>query len=109
MDIDVAPAVRSLARLDAWMTEEYERIQKWPDPDKYVPSSTDALYLYGRSFFLKDQPIAEQHKKAVDFFLDASPQVLAQDQLPPDAGPPGHRPEALPRSTPATMPLRSAS
>ena len=69
VDINVAPAIRSLQRLDAWMTEQYERIQKWPDPEKYVPSSTDALYLYGRSFFLKDMPIAPQHKTAVDFFL----------------------------------------
>jgi hypothetical protein len=69
VDINVAPAIRSLARLDAWMTDEYERIQKWPKPEEYVPSSTDALYLYGRSFFLKDQPIASAHKTAVDFFL----------------------------------------
>ncbi len=69
VDINVAPAIRSLQRLDAWMTEEYERIQKWPDPEKYVPSSTDALYLYGRSFFLKDTAIAPPHKTAVDFFL----------------------------------------
>jgi uncharacterized protein YfaS (alpha-2-macroglobulin family) len=68
-DINVAPAIRSLLRLDAWMTEEYERIQTWPKPDEYVPSSTDALYLYGRSFFLKDRPIAQQHKTAIEFFL----------------------------------------
>jgi hypothetical protein len=68
-DINVAPAIRSLQRLDAWMTEEYERIQKGPEPDKYVPSSTDALYLYGRSFFLKDLPVGAQHKKAIEFFL----------------------------------------
>jgi hypothetical protein len=69
-DINVAPAIRSLQRLDAWMTEEYERIQKWPEPEKYVPSSTDALYLYGRSFFLKDLAIAPQHKTAMEFFLN---------------------------------------
>ena len=69
VDVSVAPALRSLQRLDAWMTEQYERIQKWPDPDKYIPTSTDALYLYGRSFFLKDLPIAPQHKAAVEFFL----------------------------------------
>ena len=68
-DINVAPAIRSLQRLDAWMTEEYERIQQAPEPEKYVPSSTDALYLYGRSFFLKDMPIGAQHKKAIEFFL----------------------------------------
>jgi hypothetical protein len=69
VDINVGPAIRSLQRLDAWMTEEYERIQKWPEPEKYVPTSTDALYLYGRSFFLKDLPIGPQYKRAIDFFL----------------------------------------
>jgi len=72
VDIDVAPAIRSLQRLDAWMTEHYERIQTWPEPEKYVPSSTDALYLYGRSFFLKDMKIAPEHKTAIDFFLKQS-------------------------------------
>ncbi len=68
-DLQVGPAIRSLRRLDAWMTEHYEQVQKWPEPEKYVPSSTDALYLYGRSFFLKDMKIAPQHKPAVEFFL----------------------------------------
>jgi uncharacterized protein YfaS (alpha-2-macroglobulin family) len=71
-DINVAPAIRSLQRLDAWMTEEYNRIQTLPEPEKYMPSSTDALYLYGRSFFLKDLAIAPQHKKAIEFFLTQS-------------------------------------
>ncbi|HTL16827.1 MAG TPA: alpha-2-macroglobulin family protein, partial [Patescibacteria group bacterium] len=71
-DVNVAPALRSLTRLDAWMTEEYERIQSHPEPDKYVPSPTDALYLYGRSFFLKDQGIALADQKAVTFFLNQS-------------------------------------
>jgi hypothetical protein len=72
VDLNVAPAIRSLQRLDGWMTEEYERIQKWDHPEEYVPSSTDALYLYGRSFFLKDQAIAPAHQKAVSFFLAQS-------------------------------------
>ena len=70
VDMDVSPAVRAVQRLDAWMTEHYDHIQKhWTKPEDYVPSPTDALYLYGRSFFLKDQPIAPADKKAVDFFL----------------------------------------
>lgn len=72
VDLNAAPAIRSLQRLDGWMTEHYERIQKWPEPEKYVPSPTDALYLYGRSFFLKDRPIAPPHRKAIDFFLAQS-------------------------------------
>ncbi len=68
VDTDAAPAMRSLQRLDAWMYEEYERIQKQPKPDDYVPSPTDALFLYGRSFFLKDTPIGAPNRAAIDFF-----------------------------------------
>jgi uncharacterized protein YfaS (alpha-2-macroglobulin family) len=72
VDVSVEPAVRSLRRLDAWMTEEYERVQRLPNPQAYVPSATDALYLYGRSFFLKDQAVGNAHKTAVEFFLAQS-------------------------------------
>jgi hypothetical protein len=69
-DVDVAPAQRALNRLDNWMREEHERLLKdWKKPEDYVPGATDALYLYGRSFFLKDQPIAAENKPAVEFFL----------------------------------------
>lgn len=69
VEVDVACAVKALARLDNWMDEHYRRILTWPQPEKYVPSSIDALYLYGRSFFLKDRPIAKNHQAMVDFFL----------------------------------------
>jgi Bacterial Alpha-2-macroglobulin MG10 domain/Alpha-2-macroglobulin family/MG2 domain len=72
VDINVDPALKSLARLDNWMDEHYRRILQRPKPNEYVPSSTDALYLYGRSFFLKDRPIAPNHTKAVEFFLARS-------------------------------------
>jgi len=78
VDVNVAPALRSLQRLDAWMTEEYERIQKLPNPEKYVPSAMDALYLYGRSFFLKDMPIGPAHKAAVEFFLKQARKLWLQ-------------------------------
>jgi len=64
--VDITPAVKSLGALDAWMDNHYRHIIH---KDKYVPSYTDALYLYGRSFFLKDKPIAKEHQEAVDFFL----------------------------------------
>jgi uncharacterized protein YfaS (alpha-2-macroglobulin family) len=69
VDINVAPALRSLHRLDNWMKEHYDRIQAGPHPEEYVPSATDALYLYGRSFFLKDMAIAPANKPAIEFFL----------------------------------------
>ncbi len=69
-DVSLDLAGQALARLDAWMTEHYERILKdWKQPEDYVPSPTDALYLYGRSFFLKDQPVPPAAKAMVDFFL----------------------------------------
>ncbi len=72
-DIAPAPAIRALARLDQWMTEHYADIQKnMANPDEYVPSPTDALYLYGRSFFLKDKPIDAPNRTAVEFFLKQS-------------------------------------
>lgn len=68
-DVDVNPALRALERLDQWALEEYDRIQRHPDPDEYVPSPTICLFLYGRSFFLADRPVGAAHRAAVDFFL----------------------------------------
>ncbi len=68
-DLDVSSAKKALQALDAWMGERHDRILP---KESYVPSPTDALYLYARSFFLKDQAIAAPHRKAVDFFLRQS-------------------------------------
>lgn len=69
VDVDVSAAIRALESLDAWIDDCYDDIQRRPNPEQYVPSPTDALYLYGRSFFLKDRPIAGGRQKAVDFYL----------------------------------------
>lgn len=66
VDLDVSSAIRSLEALDGWMDENYRRITH---RETYVPGSIDALYLYGRSFFLKDRAIAAGHREAVDFYL----------------------------------------
>lgn len=68
VNIDTGVATKSLQRLDAWATEMYERI-KPEDHEKNHLNTTVALYLYGRSFFLDDQPIADQHRVAVDYWL----------------------------------------
>ncbi len=69
-DLDVRPALRALERLDRWMDERYQRLRKNDQhPGKYVLSPTDALYLYGRSFFLKDRPVARNYQAAVRFYL----------------------------------------
>ncbi len=69
---DLAPALRSLGALDAWMAERHREILKSKHPEDHVPGSLEALYLYGRSFFLEDRPIAREHQAAVDFFLGQS-------------------------------------
>jgi len=69
VDIDVAPAVKALGALDAWIDERYREIQRRTNPEAYVPGHTEVIYLYGRSFFQKDQPLADEHRAAVDFFL----------------------------------------
>ncbi len=67
VDIDTAPAVKSLARLDGWVTDMYKRIPA-DRRDKNHLSTTIAFYLYGRSFFLEDQPIGDAHKEAVNYW-----------------------------------------
>ncbi len=51
------------------MEEHYRDILKRKNQEEHVPSSTDAFYLYGRSFFLKGQPVAKQNEEMVNFFL----------------------------------------
>ena len=77
--IDLAPAVKSLARLDGWIDRMYREILKEEAEAKakqganYKESShlspIIALYLYGRSFFLEDKPLAPSPKEAVEYFL----------------------------------------
>ena len=47
-------------------------------PNEYVPCETDALYLYGRSFFLTDKPVAAANKPAVEFFLKQARKLWLQ-------------------------------
>ena len=66
--VEAAIAVKAITRLDAWMDEQYKEILKHPKPEDNHLSSTAALYLYGRSFFLKDKPIAPEHQAASEYW-----------------------------------------
>ncbi len=69
VQVDESIALKGLARMDAWMTEQYEHILKHsPRPDENHLNASAALYLYGRSFFLQDRPIAEPHMAAIDYW-----------------------------------------
>ncbi|OWK36471.1 alpha-2-macroglobulin family protein [Fimbriiglobus ruber] len=67
--LDVAPAVKSLTRLDAWADKIYRDILAHSkNKDDNHLSTTIALYLYGRSFFLQDKPVAKEHQEAVTYW-----------------------------------------
>ena len=69
MPVDLAPAFKALGRLDAWMHERYDQIRLHSkDPEENHLTSTIALYLYGRSFFLNNLPIADEHQVAIHYW-----------------------------------------
>ena len=63
------PAIKSLNRLDSWINSTYQRLKRDNKLGRNNLSSKICLYLYGRSFFLKDQDISDQNRTAVDYFL----------------------------------------
>jgi len=67
--LDVSCAVKALSALDGWMDEQYRWILAHGDKDQNHLNPTVALYLYGRSFFLADQPIAPEYQEARDYWL----------------------------------------
>ncbi len=69
VDVDISPAVKALARLDAWIDERYRWVlANSRDPEADHLSSSICLYFYGRSFFLEEAPIAEEHRVALDYW-----------------------------------------
>jgi len=63
-------ALKALDHLDGWVVESYKEIVKDKRLNENNLSTTAALYLYGRSFFLKEQPIPDEARQAVNYFLD---------------------------------------
>ncbi|MEI7909014.1 MAG: alpha-2-macroglobulin family protein [Verrucomicrobiota bacterium] len=61
-------ALRALDWLDAQIRHSYEQIKR-KDRDSDHFSSFVAMYLYGRSFYLDQRPLAASNKEAVDYFL----------------------------------------
>ncbi len=70
VEVNVEPAVKALDRLDAWLAREFREIvrRKAKAADNF--SSTVALYLYGRSFYLEHRPVPQEQKEALDYFLN---------------------------------------
>ena len=66
---DITPAVNALDRLDNWLNEMYLDLKRRKRLDKNNLSATICLYLYGRSFFLKDKPMDDKYKTALEYFV----------------------------------------
>jgi uncharacterized protein YfaS (alpha-2-macroglobulin family) len=70
--VDTSLAIKAIRSLDLWMKERYEHIKRH-NPHYLKHSWIDnasALYLYGRSFFLKERKISRDCREAIDFWLD---------------------------------------
>ena len=67
--LDAAPAVRAVTYLDAFADRQYRWIVQHSDPEKNHLGPAIAMYLYGRSFFLADKPVANEHREANAFWL----------------------------------------
>ena len=65
--VDVAPAVKAVNALDAMMDRWY-RLIKPEHRDQNHLSTTVAFYLYGRSFFIEDKPVAQPYVEAFEFW-----------------------------------------
>ena len=76
--VDEQPAIKSLNRLDGWINASYQRLKRNGHLDRNNLSSMVCLYLYGRSFFLKDQDISDANRPAVDYFLGQSEIALVE-------------------------------
>ncbi|MBP7052019.1 MAG: hypothetical protein KBE65_13475 [Phycisphaerae bacterium] len=73
-DLDVSCAVKAVNALDAWMDDWYDWIVAHDDPNDNHLSSTIALYLYGRTFFLSDKAVATEYQEAFDYWVGQSQQ-----------------------------------
>jgi len=67
--IEMAPAIKAVDRLDAWAEREYREIVRRGHQNLNNLTSTVALYLYCRSFFLADKPIAPPHVEMNKYWL----------------------------------------
>lgn len=67
--LDLEPALKAMGALDLWIDRQYREILRQGNAEGNHLGPVAAFYLYGRSFFLKDRPIPEASKEAVDYFL----------------------------------------
>ncbi|MGA1871839.1 MAG: alpha-2-macroglobulin family protein [bacterium] len=72
MNIDIGQdlAQKCIQYVDSSMNDTYNNIKKYELLEQNNLSSTIAMYLYGRSFFLDTYPIPIECEEAVNFYLN---------------------------------------
>jgi hypothetical protein len=69
VEVDQAPALKAWEALDEWVEKVYREILRDGHKDDNHLTPTVALYLYGRSFYLKDRKLDRGTREAVDYFF----------------------------------------
>ncbi|HNV72832.1 MAG TPA: alpha-2-macroglobulin family protein, partial [Candidatus Ozemobacteraceae bacterium] len=69
VDIEMDLALKAVGHLDSWIRDVYNHLKRLDLLSQVNIGYETALYLYGRSFFLKERPIPSASKEAVDYFL----------------------------------------
>ena len=67
--VPMDPALRAWAALDTWMDRQYREVLRIGHAEDAHLTQTLALYLYGRSFFLKDRPLTGPPKAAAAYWI----------------------------------------
>ena len=69
VSVDLGSALRALDGLDAWAERKHRAAvdQRARDGSPLTPAV--ALYLYGRSFYMKDRPAAPGARRVIDYWL----------------------------------------
>lgn len=70
VEVPMDSAVRALAALDQWMFERWEKLRTDGHLDRNNLDPTVALYLYGRSFFLGENPVPAPRQPAFAYWID---------------------------------------
>jgi uncharacterized protein YfaS (alpha-2-macroglobulin family) len=70
VEVPVDAAVKAVGFLDQRASLEHDRLRKSGHLGDTNLEPAIALYLYARSYFLEDHPVASEHQAAVTYWLD---------------------------------------
>ncbi|MBF0298996.1 MAG: hypothetical protein HQK51_09775 [Oligoflexia bacterium] len=61
--------LKSVLALDKWVNEQYKTIEREQTKKENHYTSNIAFYLYTRSFFLQEIPIAQEYNEAINYYI----------------------------------------